>query len=347
MRKNEIFLSDIKTIANLNYDWTKIDGHSFLIIGATGMIGSCLIDVLMYRNRMEKANITIYAMARDKSRLEKKFSEYSSSIELIFIEGDITNSISKDVKADYIIHGASNTHPKAYASDPIGTIMTNISGTENVLKHAVFSDAKRVLFLSTVEIYGENRGDTKAFQEDYCGYIDCNTLRAGYPEGKRVSEALCQAYIEKYNVDIVIPRIARTFGPTMLLSDSKASSQFIMNAVHEQDIVLKSEGNQYYSYAYVFDVASSLLFLLISGEKGEAYNIASEQYNVHLREFAQQLAKQVNREVVYELPDAVEAKGFSKAHMALMDAQKISDLGWSSQYSFEEAIEHTVKILKA
>ena len=79
-----------------------------------------------------------------------------------------------------------------------------------------------MLFLSTVEIYGENRGDLDKFTEDYCGYIDCNTLRAGYPEGKRASESLCQAYIQKYGIDVVIPRISRTFGPTMLLSDSKA-----------------------------------------------------------------------------------------------------------------------------
>ena len=70
-----------------------------------------------------------------------------------------------------------------------------------------------MLFLSTVEIYGENRGDVEKFTEDYCGYIDCNTLRAGYPEGKRVSESLCQAYIEKYDLDIVIQDFAVHLAP--------------------------------------------------------------------------------------------------------------------------------------
>ncbi len=79
----------------------------------------------------------------------------------------------------------------------------------------------------------------------------------------RVSESLCQAYIAKHQLDIVIPRLCRTFGPTMLLSDSKASSQFILNAVHEEDIVLKSEGNQYFSYIYVGDAVSAMLHLLI------------------------------------------------------------------------------------
>ncbi|MDT2670804.1 NAD-dependent epimerase/dehydratase family protein [Enterococcus dongliensis] len=346
MIKNETYLADVDKISNADYNWSKIDGHSFLIIGATGMIGSCMIDVLMYRNRKMNAHITIHAMGRSQNRLSQRFAEYRSDKELIFLEGDVTNPISENIKVDYIIHGASNTHPKAYSSDPIGTIMTNIIGTENVLKLAVTSDAKRCLFLSTVEVYGENRGDVEMFKEDYCGYIDCNTLRAGYTEGKRVSESLCQAYIEKYDVDVVIPRIARTFGPTMLLNDSKASSQFILDAVHNENIVLKSEGNQYYSYAYVFDIVSSLLFLLIYGKKGEAYNIASEQYNIHLKNFAKKLANYVNKQVVYELPDDTEKKGFSKATMALMNAEKLSSLGWESKFSFNEAIDHTVNILK-
>ena len=79
---------------------------------------------------------------------------------------------------------------KSYASDPIGTIMTNIAGTQHILDYAVKANSEKVLFLSTVEIYGENRGDLDKFTEDYCGYIDCNTLRAGYPEGKRASESL-------------------------------------------------------------------------------------------------------------------------------------------------------------
>jgi len=344
--ENDTYLADINKVSNLDYDWSKIDGHSFLIIGATGMIGSCMIDVLMYRNRRMKSNITIYAMGRNQDRLVERFSGYTSNRELIFLEGDITESISDKIDIDYIINGASNTHPKAYSSDPVGTIMTNIKGTENVLKHAVSSKAKRCLFLSTVEVYGENRGDVEMFDEEYCGYINCNTLRAGYPEGKRVSESLCQAYIEKYDVDVVIPRIARTFGPTMLLGDSKASSQFIMNAVRDEDIVLKSEGNQYYSYAYVLDIASSLLFLLIYGERGEAYNISSEQYNVHLKYFAKKIASLVNKQVIYKLPDATETKGFSKASTAVMDSGKLSKLGWTPQFNFDEAISHTVKILK-
>lgn len=78
-----------------------------------------------------------------------------------------------------------------------------------------------------MEIYGENRGDTDRFREDYLGYLDCNTLRAGYPESKRAGEALCNAYYQAHHLDFAIPRLSRVYGPTMLSSDSKAIARFI------------------------------------------------------------------------------------------------------------------------
>ena len=148
--------------------------------------------------------------------------------------------IQNDV--DYVIHLASNTHPLQYSLDPIGTITTNVFGTYNTLEFAKKQHAVRYAFASSNEIYGENRGDKELFDESYCGYIDSNTLRAGYPESKRCSEALCQAFNKQENIDVVIPRLTRSYGPTMLMSDTKAISQFIKKALANEDIVLKSEG---------------------------------------------------------------------------------------------------------
>ena len=148
------------------------------------MIGTFLIDVLMYQNKTRNANISIWAMGRTLSRLEERFTSYLEDPLFHIVIGDVTEEIQIAEACDYVLHCASNTHPKSYASDPIGTIMTNIAGTQHILDYAVKANSEKVLFLSTVEIYGENRGDLDKFTEDYCGYIDCNTLRAGYPEGK-------------------------------------------------------------------------------------------------------------------------------------------------------------------
>ena len=344
--QNDLYLSELAKINNAKNNWSKIDGHSFLIIGATGMIGSYMIDVLMQRNISKNSNIQIFAMSRSRVNLESRFSDYLSSPYFHLVIGDIQDPILLENRLDYVIHGASNTHPRAYSTDPIGTIMTSIKGTENVLKFAVKNRKARVIFLSTVEIYGENRGDVEKFDESYCGYINCNTLRSGYPEGKRASESLCQAYIEKFGIDIIIPRLCRTFGPTMLLNDSKASSQFILNSVRDEDIILKSKGEQYFSYAYVGDVVYSLLFLLSKGQSGEAYNVAIEEFDLYLKDLAKYVANQSNRQVIFDLPDAEEEKGYSKASKALLDSSKLNQIGWKHLFNLDEALNHTIEIIK-
>lgn len=199
---------------------------------------------------------------------------------------------------------------------------------------------------SSVEIYGENRGDVEKFTENYLGYIDCNTLRAGYPESKRAGEALCQAYIRQKQLDIVIPRLSRTFGPTMLKSDSKALSQFLKNGIAGEDIVLKSEGTQFYSYTYVADAVTGLLFCLLLGENGQAYNIADDSCDITLRELAALIAESAGTQVCFELPDETERAGYSKATKAVMDGSKIESLGWKPLYHMQNGIEETMKILK-
>lgn len=344
--ENEIYRAELDKINQANNNWKKIDHRSFLIIGATGMIGSYMIDVLMRRNEKNQSNIHIYAMGRSIDRLKKRFSMYEESTFFHMVEADVTQPFMLDKEIDYIFHGASNTHPRAYATDPIGTIMTNLIGTQQVLEFAVKKKAQRVAFLSTVEIYGENRGDVEKFTEDYCGYIDCNTLRAGYPEGKRAGESLCQAYIAKHDLDIIIPRVCRTFGPTMLLNDSKASSQFILNAVNNEDIVLKSEGNQYFSYAYVGDVVYALLYLLGNGENGEAYNIAVPEFDLHLKDLAHGLAALNQKEVIFDLPDEEERRGFSTASQAILASDKIDSIGWRPLFGLNEALKNTVELIR-
>ena len=272
---------------------------------------------------------------------------YGSEL-ITFLECDINSTldISDDCNADYIIHLASNTHPVAYASDPIGTITVNVIGTRNILEYACNMRNPRIVFASSNEIYGNNRGDVELFDEGYCGYIDSNTLRAGYPESKRCGEALCQAYIKQRNLDIVIPRFTRSYGPTMLETDTKAVSQFIKKAINNEDIVLKSAGNQYYSYTYVIDAVAGLLTVMLVGKGGEAYNIADERTDIKLGALAEMIAEIKGRKVVYETPGEVEAMGYSKADKARLDGSKLRKLGWEARYGIKDGIERTINILE-
>lgn len=345
--KNEIYVNTIKNVAELPMHWESLRHSRVMISGATGMIGHFLIDVLMYKNVQEQLDCKVIALGRDEKKAQQKFGLYWENKNFQFVCCDINQEIPVlEEEITYLFHLASNTHPVAYAADPIGTVTANIIGTYNLLNFAAEHAVKRFIFASSVEIYGENRGDTEKFSEDYMGYIDCNTLRAGYPESKRAGEALCQAFIKQKGLDIVMPRLSRTFGPTMLMSDSKAISQFIKKGAAEEDIVLKSSGTQFYSYSYVADAVSAILTCLFEGKNGEAYNVADDSCNISLRDLAGIIADYAGTSVVFEIPDTVESEGYSKATKAVLDSSKLQEMGWAAQYTMQEGLEETITILR-
>lgn len=341
---NQLYQDDINYVGSLMLPWEVFRNKSFLISGATGMVGSFLIDVLLSKN----IGCTVYALGRDERKALFRFSKWKDDTHFRFIPYDINQPLVNDTigTVDYVIHLASNTHPMQYSTDPIGTVITNVIGLKNMLDFAVAHNTARFVFASSNEIYGENRGDTELFKEDYCGYINSNTLRAGYPESKRCGEALCQAYRAQKKLDVVIPRPTRSYGPTMLMTDTKAISQFVKNGVEGKDIILKSEGNQLYSYTYVADTVSGFLTIILKGETGEAYNIADERSDIKLKDLAKVIADLDGRKVIFQLPDSVEAAGYSKATKARLDGSKLMSLGWTAKYDIESGMKRTISVLR-
>lgn len=343
---NHLYQEDVRYTAEIPVNWKILDNKILLLSGASGLLGSFMVDVLMYRNLYKKQNCRILALGRNQQTAKERFGQYWDHSNFKFISQDINQELQEIGKSDYVIHAASNTHPLLYSMDPIGTIQSNVVGTDHLLRYASDVGAKRFVFLSSVEIYGQNRGDTFGFTEDYCGYIDSNTLRAGYPEGKRTGEALCQAYRKQKDLEFVIPRLARIYGPNMRKDDSKALSQFIRNAINGEDIVLKSQGKQRYTYTYVADAVAGIFTIMLQGKPGEAYNITGGKGDVTLCELAEYIAAENKTKVVYETPDEVEAAGYSKADLAVLDGQKIRQLGYREKYNVKEAIRRTISILK-
>ena len=317
---------------------------NILITGATGLIGVCLIDALMHLNK-KGANITIYALGRNREKAALRLGEYFEDSNFHFVEREASESLLELPKVDVIIPLASNTHPLAYSKYPIETININVKGAEQALEKALACNAM-VLYPSTVEVYGNARGDDD-FTEDYTGKLNLATSRACYTESKRLSEALCQSYIAERGAQVKIVRLSRVFGPTMLMSDSKASSQFIQKALAGEDIVLKSKGEQLFSYTYVADAVGAMLHVLLHGEEGVAYNIANEACNVRLKDFAQLCAEWADKQVVFELPSETEQKGFSIAMRAVLDNSRLKGLNWHPQYAMKDAVCRTLSILKS
>lgn len=317
---------------------------SILITGATGLIGSLIVDALMYYNQNSRNCVEVYCLSRSNNRLNERFA-YWDVPQIHFIEGDIGNVDLKSFHFDYIFHTASNADPCSYALFPVDTIYTNIKGAENVLEYCRNSVTTRVLFTSTFEVYGKIEG-VEFFSEEMSGIIDCSRIRSSYPESKRVVELLCRSYIQQYGVNCLIARLSSVYGPTKMKKDSKAHAQFIKNALAHEDIILKSEGNQKRTYSYAADTVSGLFYLLSYGKTGEVYNIANGKSIATISEVAKTVAEACGQAVVFEPPDEIESKGFSSPQNCVLNTRKIEELGWNGHYTLKEGIERTIRILQ-
>lgn len=321
------------------------NGKSLFISGSAGLIGSYLIDLFVVASERYGLKIKIGACDRDVKRLNLRFAEFDHVVERFPI--DICAGRLPEGHFDYVIHAASNTSPVDYATKPIDTIWTNVFGAKRLLEFSVNCKAKRFLFCSSVEAYGRNNGDTDCFAEDYSGYVDCNTVRANYPTSKRCVEALCNAYAaENPEFEFVTARIGRFYGPTVIIGDAKAPSQFIGNALRGEDIVMKSDGTQLYSWGYVGDCATALLTILLKGHPCEAYNVADPMSCAQLRDFAKYAAEAAQVKVVFTKQSEIERSGYSKITKATLNVDKLCSLGWSAKYHLPDGIERTVRYLR-
>ena len=333
----EIYHSSIykQSILNIANNLPKKKA-SILVTGASGLIGSCMVETLIL------SGYTVYALDLRYERLEERFGKENDKLH--FIAQNICEPISDEYHFDYIVHAASFADPKSYAMYPVETILVNVIGANNVLQYAKNHKGCRVLVTSTFEVYGKLDQDT--YQEDEFGLLNYNSLRSCYPESKRTTEVLLRSFVDEYDVDALIVRFSSIYGPTMLKNDSKAHAQFLFKALNKEDIVLKSKGEQRRTYTYVMDAVEALLFILFNGKKGEAYNIANGTSIISIAELANLVASIAGTKVIYDLPDELEKKGFSTPQNCILDTKKLEELGYKPRYSIKDGIIETLNIMK-
>lgn len=329
-----------ETIPRLN----RINGHSILITGTTGLVCSAIVDFLLNLNDTQNSNVTIYVAVRSFEKVEKRFGNRIKRADIIFVEYDALNDIDWNFHVDYIIYGASPANPALYIKQPVETMLINFLGMNNILNYAKRYEVKRVLFVSSSEVYGKKE-DSKSYTDSEYGYIDILNSRACYPIAKRACETLCAAYRVEFNVESVVVRPGHVYGPTATREDTRASSQFFYHVLDGHDIVMKSAGTQLRSYCYVADCTSAILTVLLNGDAGSAYNISNPASVVTIRELAEQIAESSKRRVVFVEPSDEEQRSYNLMDNSSLDSSKLIDLGWKAMFSLKEGVEHTLKIL--
>lgn len=229
---------------------------SILVTGGAGFIGSHLSLALA------ETKAKIYCVDNFFSCAEKN-KEYLSKVNNIeIINHDICNPI--DLKVDEIYNLACPASPIHYQKDPVKTVQTNVVGTFNMLELAKKNSAK-IFQASTSEVYGSPTVHPQT--EDYWGNVNPVGVRSCYDEGKRCAETLFFDYHRQFNLEIKVMRIFNTYGPYMSLNDGRVVSNFIIQALKNENITINGDGTQTRSFCYVDDLVSGIIKFMDTNNK--------------------------------------------------------------------------------
>lgn len=332
---------DIDIILKSPMDWEVFRDKTVLVTGATGRLGMYIVEAISKANIDWNLNITIIAEARNEEKLRKVFGNSLKLPYMHTIVQDITQPIVWEGDIHYIFHTAGLASPQDFTNRPVDTLWGHVQGTHNILELAREKKTEKILYVSTVEIYGEWKSET-GIKETDMGPIHCDSARACYPEAKRLCETMLASYEAQYGIKYVGIRLCHTFGPGISLYDGRAFSEFINNAMNSQDIVLQSDGSAMRTYTYVADAIGAALLAFTKG-KEKYYNIANLNNLISIRDLAELIAKldtKKKSKVVYANTEEKKLK-YLPFKLGIMDISRITELGWIPRVGIEEAFQYT------
>ncbi len=342
---NEILRQDIQRFANSFPLAEDLRQKTIAITGATGLLGSCMTWALLALNRQHSLDLRILTIVRNAEKARQMFGKEDKTFGIItynfaeFLPFDAPEPI------DYLIHFAAPTASKQFVEQPIETMNTVYFGTNSLLEYAKRVGLSSFVLASTLEVYGTILDDTTLLTEDKQGYLDPMATRSSYPLAKRAAEALCHNYAVEYGVRAKVARLAQTFGAGVTVEDNRVFAQFAKAVINQQDITLNTMGDLSRSYCYTMDAVAAILFIMVKGEQGEAYNVANEESYISVKDMAQMVLKN-HYPLGKLLFNIKEGLGYSPTTKLRLSTQKIAALGWKAAYNLEEMFERLIRSLK-
>lgn len=343
--RNPIIESDLEFITNQDLPWETFHGKTVLVSGAAGFLPAYMVETMLFLNESKGLDITILGLVRKLERAKERFSHYSDNSKLVLIQHDVCDEIKIDREIDYIIHAASLATPKYFAADPVGTISPNVIGTSNLLKLGKEKNIEGFLFFSTSGVHGFVDADCFPVKEDCYGALNPTDIASCYLESKRMGENMCIAWMHQYGVPVKIVRPATTYGPGLKLDDGRSFADFISNIVNAKDIELYSDGKALRNFCYLADATVGFFTVMLKGEQGEAYNIATD-HEISIRGLAELLVGKVFPELGLKVVlKSDESKNFLRVDYSrtVVDITKAKKLGWKLHFSLEEGFKRAVE----
>ena len=274
--------SDIEEIiANIQPLHENFEGKSILITGAGGFLGRYFTAVF------QKLNESVLQHECRVTALDNFISENNPSYEegkrsgVNFLQHDVIQPFETDESFDYILHAAGIASPFYYRAFPLETIEVSITGTKNMLQHAMQAKAN-LLFFSSSEIYGDPDPKYIPTAESYRGNVSCLGARACYDESKRLGETLCRVFHTEHGVHTNIVRPFNVYGPGMGERDYRVLPNFASRIKGGHPLHIYSSGEQTRTFCYVTDAIAGFLKILVNGVPGEPYNMGNPRPEISM-----------------------------------------------------------------
>ncbi len=301
---------------------------NIVITGGSGFVGSYLCEKLI--NDGHKIIVIDNLLTGSTENI----NDLLDNENFLFIEQDVQDHIEIEDKVDYVLHFASAASPKAYTEHPVNTLKAGSVGTINTLGLAKKHSAEYLL-ASTSEVYGDPLISPQ--NEEYWGNVNPNGERSMYDEAKRFAEAAVATYSRSYGLKTKIVRIFNTYGPKMQLNDGRVVTNFIVQALKNENITIYGDGTQTRSFSYVEDTVAGIISLMNSTEY-DVFNIGNPN-EMTVGQLAEKIIKLTNStsEIKYlELPndDPKQRKpDITKAK---------TKLNWEPKVNLDEGLAKTI-----
>ncbi|BCK86737.1 GDP-L-fucose synthase [Sideroxyarcus emersonii] len=265
-------------LSRMEGQWEAFRNESIFMTGGTGLFGRWLLESLLRANEQFELNLKITVLTRNPRAFRKEAPHLTQSPAIDFHIGDVRNFVFPARRYTYLIHGAATSaHETFQGEDPLRKFDTVVNGTRHTLDFAAQSGIKRLLFLSSGNVYGVPAAGMSTIPEDYSGAPSTTNVNSALAEAKRAAEFLTAYYAQKFGWEFVVARCFSFVGPFMPLDIHYAIGNFIRQAQYDECITVSSDGTSVRSYLYMADLVVWLLTLQLRGRNGTVYNVGSDR----------------------------------------------------------------------
>ena len=301
-----------------------------LVAGGAGFIGSNLCKKLLEKGEHVICLDNLSTGAKSNIDALPEFPEFE------FIDQDITQRF--DIKVDEIYNLACPASARHYTNTPVQTLKVSVLGTMNLLEIAKRHGAK-FLQASTSEVYGNPQIHPQS--ENYYGNVSTIGFRSCYNEGKRCAETFVDSYSAQYKLDTKIVRIFNTYGVNMLSNDGRVISNFINQALKNENLTVYGNGSQTRSFCYIDDITEGLILMMNSSIKGPV-NLGnpSEKSILEVAKFIIELSGSKSRIIFTVPPEADVIRRQPDIKLA------VNELGWKPKTDLREGLKKTISYFR-